>query len=199
MTKLLLIIFFSFLLSGCFHDKSKIAIENCADSRIAKKYISLKDNKPLNKIFLKDQKYNKLLKLKTLKKKEEEMAIKEYENFIDEKYTNAHLLKSFYSDYLYGAYYITKEEIEWHNFKSIAKDGKIKGYVIESRFKLEKAFRARKETLSSSLELMKYTTEKFQKEPLKNKFLDKRYPKYFEKCELSYNKTPNTFIAKWYN
>jgi hypothetical protein len=199
MKKLSIVILISLLLTGCFKDKTEIAIENCADEKVD--YVTLYISTPLFDHFSKNKKYKKISEDLEQKEKDYKFNLSKFEIFVKSNYRNNEYILSHYKDYHYGI----EKDLKHPNanydyqFKS-QKDIFGKSSVIfESEALAEIVFDSKIQARAQSLKLAKFVKDKFSKENLKTKFLLKRYANYYKKCELEYNRTPKTFVAKWSN
>ena len=197
--KKILPIFFLLLLTGCFNDKAEVAIENCADDRID--YVTIYIDTPLYDHYIKNKKYIKLSNELDVKQKSYNLAISKFEIFIKRNYSNYEYILSFYKDYHYGIKKDLKHPNANYDYQhNLAKDKSDRALInIESEGLAETVLETKIQARAQSLKLAKYVKEKFSNEKLKIKFLLERYAKYYKKCELNYNKTPKTFLAKWSN
>tara|TARA_B110000858_G_C17657585_1_gene405692 strand:+ start:170 stop:784 length:615 start_codon:yes stop_codon:yes gene_type:complete len=195
--KLLWITILGLLLSGCFKNKSEVAIENCADDNVD--YVSLYIDTPLFDHFKKNKQYNKLSNQLQNKTDEYQANRSRFENLIQINYLNYEKILAHYKDYHYGVsddLIHPDADYDYVYRRAKTKIDRVLA-ILESEGMAEQLLDSRLIMNKSSLKLLYFVRDKFKEENLKTKFLLERYSKYYQKCELEYNKTPKTFIAEW--
>jgi len=199
MKKISIIILISLLLTGCFKDKTEIAIENCADEKVD--YVTLYINTPLFDHFSKNKKYKKISEDLEQKEKDYRFNLSKFEIFIKSNYRNYEYILSHYKDYHYGIEIDLKHPNADYDYQFKVEKNKLgrAPIIITSEGLAESVLESKIQARAQSLKLAKFVKDKFSKEKLKTKFLLKRYANYYKKCELEYNRTPKTFVAKWSN
>ena len=198
MKKILSLIFVSLLLSGCFHDKTKVALENCADANFKNKYLYSENLHLFKDTPLIKNNKDELSKIR----KENRSLEKEILN-----YANKNLKDSmFFSDVYFPKIVLwaikgggdTKElELDDYNFRfksDETKKNEIRKFIGSKSFKFVK---------KTELEWKKYRslndlyTDEWNKLKVKVKIKSKGYAKKHKECEVEYNKIPNSFMTEW--
>ena len=207
MKKIFLLITISLLLGGCFHDPKETALENCANSRVMDKYYSI--NKDLSKNSTLIQKINKKLdksiavsniKSSTNLKAESKKTMLEFakSNFNlneDEIYTilnTSYINKKGFSDEVMT--FLGKP----HDPEKVI--NQIKGTQNQKdQFKeiLQEYNKHKKMVRVHHKFKEKMITKTFLEMKMKDKFLEERYQKFYQRCERIYNELPSSFINKW--
>jgi len=197
--KIILRIFIAcLLLTGCFKDKTKVALENCADSNFKTQYLYTENTKLFNKTNTIKNTEKELSKIK----KERRSFEKEIVNYAKNNLKDS----MFFSDVYLHQVVIwgmkgggdTKElEIKEYNFKfkpNETRKNEISRFIGSTSFKLVKATELEWKTYRS---LNVLYTDQWNKLNVKDKIKFKNYAKKHKKCEIEYNKIPNSFMVEW--
>ena len=203
-----ILIVLGLLLSGCFHNPKETALENCADSSFMDKnphsynritanpLLSEKITKKLEKELSQGNIKSSLLNIKNSTSILVEFAEKNF-NLNEEEIktvlkTSAKGAEGF-SDEVLEMLGIepdveltvrkiaTGTEEQKNQFREIIKDYN----AAKNRHRLHKEFRS------------KLTTYLFLNMKMKDKFLEEKYQKLYQKCEMVFNELPSSFINKW--
>lgn len=198
MKKVLSLIVLSLLLSGCFQDKIKVALENCADANFKNKYLYSENLHLFKDTPLIKNNKDELFKIR----KENRSLEKEILN-----YANKNLKDSmFFSDVYLHQVVIwgmkgggdTKElEIKEYNFKfkpNETRKNEISRFIGSTSFKLVKATELEWKTYRS---LNVLYTDQWNKLNVREKINSKGYAEKHKECEVEYNKIPNSFMVEW--
>jgi len=207
MKNIFLLVIAGLILGGCFHDPKETALENCANSRVMDKYYSI--NKDLSKNSFLIQKINKKLDKSfansnieasinlVAKSKKTMMEFTESNFNLNEDETYEILNKSYFnrsgfSDEvmtLLGMNHDPEEAIEKINGTEEQKN-QFKEIIQE--------YNRQRELLKFNKKFKeKMITKTFLEMKMKDKFLEERYQKFYQRCERIYNELPSSFINKW--
>ena len=206
MKKLLGIVALGLLLIGCSKKPEKI-IEKCADAT----FDFFPSSKVRNQKFIKNNKFVKLEKLKKELEKKESNAEVEFKKFAYKNFninaedmketTNIIVINSIntktkgykpqkFPKYLYvdkvkdQSLYIDKERRETELVNKIEKLFYAYEGIYEIRWENQEAY-------------FDLATDLFYKLKLKDKLIDKKYERFFKKCEYLRSQSPLAFDAKW--
>ena len=216
MKKIFLLITISLLLGGCFHDPKETALENCANSRVMDKYYSI--NKDLSKNSTLIQKINKKLdksiavsniKSSTNLKAESKKTMLEFakSNFNlneDEIYTilnTSYINKKGFSDEVMT--FLGKphdpEKVINKIKDTLKQKGQSHSKIAPELFKeILQEYNTHRQILRLHIKFKeKMITKTFLEMKMKDKFLEERYQKFYQRCERIYNELPSSFINKW--
>ena len=202
-----ILIVLGLLLSGCFHNPKETALENCANSsfidehphsynRFTNPLVSEKITKKLEKELSQGNIKSSLLNIKNSTSILVEFAEKNF-NLNEEEIktvlkTSAKGAEGFSDEVLEMlgidpdaeltvSKITTGTEEQKNQFREIIKDYN----AAKSRHRLHKEFRS------------KLTTYLFLNMKMKDKFLEEKYQKLYQKCEMVFNELPSSFINKW--
>jgi hypothetical protein len=197
MKKLLWIVVLGLLLSGCFQDKTKIALENCADAKYKRTYLS--ETKILFKNDKEIQSINERISQNKEKKEKLKKDILTYTklNLVDNSYfTN----KYFGNVYMFVlGFDLDEDKIkikpEYLKYKpGVINKDRIKDNITKLTYSYLTSSQEER-TLSTMLGMN--VTPKWQKLKVSKKMQSKFYARKHKNCELEYNKIPNSFLAQW--
>ena len=201
MKKLLAIVVLGLLLLGCSQNKTKKALENCADKAYGLKY----KGKNADVLFKNNKEIQRQIKLMNMRSEE----IKKIKSTII-KYSNENLVdSSFFTNYYFGelmkysiGFYLDRRDIAIKpgdlNYRT--NETKQKKYEI-LKFLLDEI---NKLILANEREQSLYTSIGYQKALIWNelnlneKMQSKLYAQKHKNCEIDYNRTPKSFLAQWY-
>ena len=207
MKNIFLLVIAGLMLSGCFHDPKETALENCANSRVMDKYYSINNDLSENSFLI--QKINKKLDKSfansnieasinlVAKSKKTMMEFTESNFNLNEDETYEILNKSYFnrsgfSDEvmtLLGMNHDPEEAIEKINGTEEQKN-QFKEIIQE--------YNRQRELLKFNKKFKeKMITKTFLEMKMKDKFLEERYQKFYQRCERIYNELPSSFINKW--
>ena len=195
------------MLGGCFHDPKETALENCANSRVMDKYYSI--NKDLSK--------NSTLIQKINKKLDKSIAVSNLKSSITNeaksKKTMLEFSKSNFNlneDETYAILntsYINKKGFSDEVMTFLGKPhdpekviNQIKGTQNQKdQFKkILQEYNKHRQMLRLHIKFKeKMITKTFLEMKMKDKFLEERYQKFYQRCERTYNELPSSFINKW--
>jgi len=207
MKKLLGIVVLGLLLSGCFHDPKEIALENCANSSFMKKHpysyeritgnslLAKKITKDLDKSFANSNLKAARLNIANSKKTMMEFAD---ENFnLNEDETYAILNKSYNNTEGFSDEVMTLLEMDHDPEAAIDKIDGTKEQ--KDQFKeIIKDYNRHRAMLKLDIEFReKLTTKLFLEMKMKDKFLEEKYQRLYQRCERTFNELPSSFINKW--
>ena len=199
MKKLLGIVVLGLLLGGCFQDKTKIALENCADAKYKRTYLSEtrilfsndKEIQSINKRISQNKEKRKALKKDILTYTKFNLEDNSY--FRDEYFGNVYM-------YVIG-FDLDEKKVEIKSEHLKYKPGAInKNRIKENIIKLTYSYLTSsqdKEVLDTMLGMN--VTPKWQKLKVSQKMKSKSYASKHKRCEIEYNKIPNSFLAEWSN
>jgi len=200
--KFLAIVVLGLFLSGCFQDKTKVALENCADSILDRQVVTQYDDEAIKAALMKSS------KIKIIDK--EYQALIAEEDFIRNKiyaYIDKNLLENFFDKNGYnnkifmfsiGAKNIKDLEIKHSDLKfkpNETKKNEISKYLGETIMTLANV--KREASLLNVNKRWSLYQNEFKKLKLSIKMKAGAYSQKYLQCELESVATPNTFKAKW--
>lgn len=207
MKNIFLLVIAGLMLGGCFQDPKETALENCANSSVLDKYYSI--NKDLSKNSFLIQKINKKLD-KSIANSNVEASInlvaKSKKTMMEFTESNFNLNEDETYDILNKSYSDTKGfSDEVMTILERPHDPEKAVNKINGTKEQKNQFKEIIQDYNRQRELLKFNkkfkekmiTKTFLEMKMKDKFLEERYQKFYQRCERIYNELPSSFINKW--
>lgn len=207
MKNIFLLVIAGLILGGCFHDPKETALENCANSRVMDKYYSINEDLSENSFLI--QKINKKLD-KSIANSNVEASInlvaKSKKTMMEFTESNFNLNEDETYDILNKSYSDTKGfSDEVMTILERPHDPEKAVNKINGTKEQKNQFKEIIQDYNRQRELLKFNkkfkekmiTKTFLEMKMKDKFLEERYQKFYQRCERIYNELPSSFINKW--
>ena len=199
MKKLLMIVTMGLMLGGCSKSPEKI-IEKCAD----KEFDYFPSAELRKEKFIKNNKFVKLQKFKQEYEKRKKIAESEFKDFAFQNFAiNDDDMRETTNIIVINSLNSNKKDYQPKKFPRYIYEIKVKDKSkdVELVNKIEKLFNDYQEIYTTRWEnqeeYYEHTTNLFYKLKLKDKLIDKKYERFFKKCEYLRNRSPLAFDAKW--